>query len=247
MIISIINHTKGKISDEQMQVAIRAINRQIAHDFEPYWSLAAELRLEGRSETKPTTHSIADMRGDAVLYVWDEVDVDDASGYHEKNDRGIPYGFVFVELAGKLAEDWSVTLSHEALELIADPETNLLVVGPNPEDRRRNVFHWYEMCDAVQDEHYEVDGVQVSNFVLPLYFTSSDETGGRNDFLGRSHDGETLKSFGVNPGGYIGFFDPKKKKNIMHFAKGDIRAEQRMAIKKRAKGTRRAVRYSRLI
>jgi hypothetical protein len=247
VIISIINHTKGKISDEQMQVAIRAINRQIAHDFEPYWSLAAELRLEGRSETKPTTHSIADMRGDAVLYVWDEVDVDDASGYHEKNDRGIPYGFVFVELAGKLAEDWSVTLSHEALELIADPETNLLVVGPNPEDRRRNVFHWYEMCDAVQDEHYEVDGVQVSNFVLPLYFTSSDETGGRNDFLGRSHDGQTLKSFGVNPGGYIGFFDPKVKKNITHFAKGDIRAEQRMAIKKRAKGTRRAVRYSRLI
>src|SRR5436190_15611976 len=29
----------------------------------------------------------------------------------------------------------------------------------------------YEMCDAVQDESYEVDGVEVSNFLLPLYFT----------------------------------------------------------------------------
>lgn len=247
MIISIINHTKGKITDEQMQVAIRAINRQIAHDFEPYWSLSAELRLEGRGDEKPSGHSISDMRGDAVLYVWDAVDPDGASGYHERNDKGIPYGFVFVELSEKLTEDWSVTLSHEALELIGDPETNLLVVGPNPEDRRRNVFHWYEMCDAVQDEHYEVDGVLVSNFVLPLYFTSSDEDGGRNDFLGRSYDGETLKSFGVNPGGYVGFFDPKTKQNKTHFAKGDLRAAQRMKIKKRGKATRRAMRYSRLI
>ena len=27
------------------------------------------------------------------------------------------------------------------------------------------------MCDAVQDESYKIDGVEVSNFVLPLYFT----------------------------------------------------------------------------
>ena len=190
------------------------------------------------------------MRGDAVLYIWDEVDVDDALGYHDRNDRGIPYGFVFVELSEKLEEDWSVTLSHEALELIGDPEANLLVVGPNPEDRRRNVFHWFEMCDAVQDESYEVDGVKVSNFVLPLFFTSSDESGGRNDFLGRSSDGETLKSFSVNPGGYLGFYDPAakaKKKSKCFSTPGDKRAEQRMAIKRKAQGARRSVRYSRLI
>ena len=242
MIISIINHSNGKIDDEELQVAIRAINRQIAHDFEPYWSLSAELRLEGRSESKPTRHSLADMRGDAVLYVWDEIDPDDALGYHDANDRGIPYGFVFLGMSEELDEDWSVTLSHEALELIGDPENNLLVVGPNPQDRRRNVFHWYEMCDAVQDETYVVDGVKVSNFVLPLYFTSSDERGGRNDFLGRSYEGKTLQSFGVNPGGYVGFFDPKKRDNVTFAARGDKRAHQRLAVKKQAKGARRAVR-----
>src|SRR5207244_13483369 len=47
--------------------------------------------------------------------------------------------------------------------------------------------HWYEMCDAVQDESYEIDGVAVSNFVLPLYFTGGNEKGGRNDFLGKTH------------------------------------------------------------
>ena len=129
MIISIINHTRGKLSDEELQVAIRAINRQIAHDFEPYWSLGAELRLEGKSEKKPTKHSLADMRGDAVIYVWDQLDVEDALGYHDKNDRGIPYGFVFVELSKELEEEWSVTLSHEALELIGACEAAAAALG----------------------------------------------------------------------------------------------------------------------
>ena len=247
MIISIINHTNGAVSDEELQVAIRAINRQIAHDFTPYWSLGAELRLEGRSEKKPTKHSLADMRGDAVLYVWDEVDADGALGYHDKNDRGIPYGFVFTDLSKELEEPWSVTLSHEALELIGDPETNLLVVGPNPTDRRKKVFHWYEMCDAVQAESYDVDGIMVSNFVLPLYFTSSDERGGRNDFLGRSYKGKTLQSFGVNPGGYLGYYDPQKRTNSSFFAKGDLKAAVRLEIKHKAKGARRSIRYSRMV
>jgi len=171
MIISIINHTNGKISDEELQGAIRAINRQIREDFEPYWHIGAELRLEGRSGKTPSKQSLADMRGDAVLYLWDSVDVEDALGYHDLTNGSVPYGFVFTELAKELKEDWTVTLSHEALELIGDSEVNLLVQGPHPVDVKRTVFHWYEMCDAVQAESYDIDGVKVSNFVLPLYFT----------------------------------------------------------------------------
>ena len=55
MIISVINHTNGKISDEEVQFTLRAINRQIREDFEPYWSLGARLRLEGRSAKQPPT------------------------------------------------------------------------------------------------------------------------------------------------------------------------------------------------
>jgi hypothetical protein len=53
MIISIINHTNGKLSDEDMQQVLRAINRQVKEDFEPYWSLGATLRLEGKTGPKP--------------------------------------------------------------------------------------------------------------------------------------------------------------------------------------------------
>jgi hypothetical protein len=104
-------------------------------------------------------------------------DLDDALGYHELNFRGVPYGFVFRKLSERLKENWTVTFSHEALGMIGDPEVNLLVAGPHPENAKKEVFHWYEMCDAVQAETYIIDGIEVSNFVLPLYFTNNDEKG----------------------------------------------------------------------
>lgn len=249
MIISVINHTGGKISDEEMQYTLRAVNRQITEDFYPYWSLGATVRLEGKSGEVPDKLDPSDMRGDAVIYVWDKSDIQGALGYHDRNDSGIPFGFVFLDIAKKVGESWTVTLSHEALELILDPEVNLLVMGPHPDpaQRDRTVFHWYEASDAVQAETYEIDGIEVSNFLLPLYFTAGDEFEGRNDFLGRSHKGKYLKSFGVNPGGYVGFYDPKKEDMDTFTLRGDKVAEKRMKFKKKAEGARRAVRYQRYV
>jgi len=246
MIISVINHTNGKVKDEELQRVLRAINRQVREDFEPYWSLGAMVRLEGRSGTKPSKNSLSDMRGDAVLYLWDKADVDDALGYHDKNNRGVPFGFVFLEVSKQAGENWTVTFSHEVLEMIADPEANLLVLGPHPKEPDREVFHWYEMCDAVQAETYKIDGIEVSNFVLPLYFTGGEELGGRNDFLGRSHRGKTLQSFGVNPGGYVGFYDVELKDHDTFSRRGDKRAQRIMKAKGRAEDARRASRHKKL-
>lgn len=242
MIISILNHTKD-ITDEEIQSVLRAINRQITYDVQPYWSLTATLRLEGKSGRRPSLQTILDMRGDAVIYLWDNEDIDDALGYHDKNLRGIAYSFVFTKLSKELGEHWSVTLSHEAIELIGDPECNLLVRGPHPETGK-DIFHWYELCDAVQAESYQVDGVDVSNFVLPLYFTSAKERGGRNDFLGRKgKNGKALRSFCVNEGGYIGYFNPTNSKHETYEMKGDKKAAKRQAIKGAFKRARRGGRY----
>ena len=101
MIISVVNRS-GSISDEELQGVVRAINRQITEDFEPYWSFGAKLRLEGTVGKKPDVESLADLRGDAIIYLWDKVDVENALGYHDTNAFGIPYGFVFTELSKKL-------------------------------------------------------------------------------------------------------------------------------------------------
>ena len=243
MLISVVNHTDGKLSDEAVQEGIRAVNRQIAEDFNPNWSMGADLRLEGAIGKDPDDAKLPELKGDAIIYLWNGVDVDDAIGYHEANAAGTPFGFVFTELAKELKEPWTVTFSHEALELIGDPEANLLVAGPHPEDPKKEVFHWYEMCDAVQNESYKIDGVAVSNFVLPLYFTQFAEVGGRNDFLGRLTKGKALQSFSINPGGYIGFYNPKTREHDTFSLKGDRRARERQEIKSRAQLTRRSVRY----
>jgi hypothetical protein len=171
MIISVINHAEGQIKDEALQSAIRAINRQVEEDFAPHWGFGAPLRLEGRTATSPKKQELTDMRGDAVIYLWNKTDVPGALGYHDANNHGIPFGFVFTELSQAVGENWTVTLSHEALELIGDSEVNLLVMRPHPAHPQQTVFHWCEMFDAVQAESYTIDEVEVSNFVLPPYFT----------------------------------------------------------------------------
>ena len=248
MIISVINLSDGAVSDGDLHRAIRAVNRQIAGDFAPYWGFGAQLRLEGRSGRGRARVAQADMRGDAILYLHKPAKIDDAEGYHDLHFSGIPCGFVFLELSKKLREAWTVTLSHEALELIGDPEANLLVQGPHPTARKRTVFHWFEMCDAVQDESYQIDNVRVSNFVLPLFFTSSEERGGRNDFLGTVTKGKTLRSFSANPGGYIGFFDPtigKGGNDDTWSPPDDRRSAQRQAIKNKLRTGRGQLRRRR--
>lgn len=242
MLISVINQTNGRerVTDERVQEVIRAVNRQLAGDFEPYWGMGATLRLEGRASRQ--SRRASDMRGDAILYLLTSVeDADGTLGFHERSNRGIPYGFVYTEVSEDLGEPWSATFSHEVMELIADPEANLLAMGPHPADRRRTVFHWLEMCDAVQAQKYEIDGVAVSNFVLPLYFTGGrgpDEPGSRNNFLGTP-----LQSFGIAEGGYVGFYDPKKQKHDTVFA--DDVARARAKARSKARLTRRGLRYQR--
>ena len=235
MLISIVNLSHGALDDEELQRVIRAINRQIAEDFEPYWSFGARLRLEGAVGARPREKTLSEMRGDALIYVWDKIDAADALGYHDRNDSGIPFGIVSLNECRKAGDSWTSTLSHEALELLGDPESNLLVRGPHPADKRRMVFHWFEMCDAVQADYYVIDGVQVSNFVLPAYFTPGEQPGSRNDFLARTYEGRALQSFGINPGGYVGFYDPEKKTDTTFAHRGDVQAQAVLTRKRAAK------------
>jgi serine protease len=234
MQISVINLTR-ELDEAEILQAIRAVNRQIAEDFAPRWHLSGRLRLDPAlsTEAPDVDRPHQAMRGDAVLYLMDEATVERAAGYHTLHNDGVPFGLVFIDVARALGEPWSITLSHEALELLADSEVNLLCKGahPDPAQNGRDVFHWIEVCDAVQAEHYLLDGVAVSNFVLPLYYTGSDEKGGRNDFLWMRHARGQLRSFGVNRGGYVGFYDPQLGRDTQYTLPADGLADRRAEIK----------------
>ena len=175
--ISVVNFSD--LSDSDVQAAIRAVNRQIQEDFAPIWGAIWDLRLHGSSFDADDIDSLVEeyIQGEAVLYIVDQGHLPGAAGYHSINGREMPFGFVFVTDP----DDWTVTLSHEALELIIDPTVNVLVPGPDPRPGRDNntVLHAYEVCDAVERTSYLIDGVRVSNFITQQWFFPDDADAAR--------------------------------------------------------------------
>lgn len=231
MLISVINQTHGEIADVDLLAAIRAVNQQVAYDFAPYWNMPATLRLEGTLVQQARANAAAVvMRGDAVLYVSSATSSDDPEGLHDRNLRGIPYGIVYTKISEERGDPWSVTLSHEALELIADPQGNNYVMGPGPHDPRKKVFYWFEMCDPVSAQTYEIDGIAMQNFVLPAYF-EPPVPGARTNFLGAD-----LVPFGIASGGYVGYYDPEKQSQ--ETTEADALGKARLEIRQRFSQTR---------
>ncbi len=246
MLISVVNRSR-KLSDTDLQVAVRAINRQLEEDFYPHWQFGARLRMDSAGRV-PTQHAHAvdlprlpGRRGDAVIYIQDKATMANTEGYHDGNNADVPYGFVFLDLCSEGADCWTVALSHEVLELVGDPLNNLLVQGTHPTDKRRLVFHQFEMCDAVSGEFYEIEGVKVQNFLLPGWFARETVAGARNDFMGREAPGESLAPFTLGNGGYLMYWDdhqPEGKKWAYHYGPEDAVAAGKVAAKMASRGSR---------
>ncbi len=66
-----------------------------------------------------------------------------------------------------------------------------------------------------------------------LYETEEDRVWAYIPFLGRADSsGETLPSFGINEGGYIGFFDRALGRRDTYSMAGDAKAQARLAAKR---------------
>ncbi len=133
----------------------------------------------------------------SVLDVADE----DALGYHATTGRGQPIGKVFAKTTIEAGDKWSVTLSHELLELLADPWIVTCVV-----DEKSQRIYSYEVCDATEDDSlgYDISGVRVSDWVLPGYWERDISARYPLSFCGHVH-----KPFEIAPGGYMSFIDLK--------------------------------------
>lgn len=110
------------------------------------------------------------------LILMDRSDPQGALGYHrDENGTGIPYAEVFVADAVEDGSTAAAVASHEALEMLVDPNVDPVRTHERPGAQQVYIV---EACDAVQGNDYDVGapegkttGINVAVFCLPSWWT----------------------------------------------------------------------------
>jgi hypothetical protein len=170
--------------------AAAAIQQQVANEFGDAWHVSATVAAF------PTLQDMTD--GFTPVVVRDVLPVA-ALGAHvsEAGDRA----FALVAFSGSR---WTVTLSHEVLELIIDPLGTTWFDGPSPRQPDVPVRFLAEVCDPCQGDacaYAGAGGVPVSDFVTPDYYTAA----GPGSYTFR---GNITRPRTVARGGYLTWRDP---------------------------------------
>jgi hypothetical protein len=192
--ISVINASTA-LTDKEVQAAIPALQTQVHRDFAPAWGIDADLSFVPKGK-KPAAKSW-------WLIILDNSDQAGALGYHDLTKEGLPLGKVFVKSDQQYGLQWTVTASHELLEMLGDPDINLTAFVQTSDHAGR--LYAYEVCDACEADEfgYKIGNVLVSDFVYPAWFESFRKKGS-TQFDYRN----LIKSpFELLKGGYIGIFD----------------------------------------
>jgi hypothetical protein len=204
------------LTDAQVGPAVAAIAKQVANDFGPTWGVSANVVFVAKGGTPPA--------GSWQIVVLDDSDQAGALGYHDLTKDGLPMGKVFARTDVIHNLSWSVTISHEVLELLADPTIDLTVFDQTA--GQSGTLYAYEACDACEEDRYgyQIDGVLVSDFVTRAWFAPG--LPGPYDFKGH-----IAKPLQLLPGGYIGYFDVQKgsgwqQKTMQHDIEAILKARR---------------------
>ena len=192
--ISVINESTV-LTDSEVIPVVAALQQQVTNDFRPAWGTDAELKMVSKG-TQPVS-------GSWWLVILDDSDQAGALGYHDLTPDGLPIGKVFAASDLKAGTSWTVTASHELLEMLADPDINLTVFVQNAETT--GTVYAYEVCDACEDDSfgYQIENILVSDFVFPAWFEGF-RAEGSTQF---DRMGQIPKPLQLLKGGYIGIFN----------------------------------------
>ncbi len=124
---------------------------------------------------------------------FDDADEANALGYHDLTKDGQPAAKIFVKTTLADNQLVSVTACHELFEMVIDPIANLWAEAANGTE------YAYEMCDAVEEDTFLVDGIQMSNFLHPTWFEPFQHRPGTKF----DHLGLLKKPFSMTKGGYV--------------------------------------------
>jgi len=198
-LIAVVNQS-DVVKNREVERVVKAVQKQVTEHFMPAWGLQAQLVF---NEEPPLAMKVV---------VKDKAEAEDEGflGYHFVN--GLPVTYVFAKDDIQVHGEFSSTLSHEVLEMLADPGVNLFAQGfyRDRAGRRLPAFMPYEVCDPVEACLYKIDGVKVCNFVLPEWFEPEHDDGVmKMDYLG------VLDApFKLAPGGYMDVLRNGKTKTI---------------------------------
>src|SRR5262245_26717485 len=122
----------GVLDPLQLVRVATALGRQVQVDFEPAWKVSATVVVDPDPPTNTWRLEIRADLGDSKT-----------GGFH-LDERNQPYAIVDLSVVG--VDDWSITASHELLEMLADPWGNRLQLADAP-DGDRKVPYLVEVCD----------------------------------------------------------------------------------------------------
>jgi hypothetical protein len=210
--IALVSLTRD-VSTKSFLQAAAALQKQITRDFIPFWGLPATVDVFEDLESVPSDYHPVVLFGDTDELIGrldfaiggkyteeliDNFDRDRMSGLHLNAFTRQPFALV------EASDTWSVTLSHEVLEMITDPFGNRLIAAAHPIDRRERVKYLLEVCDPCQTVWYPVNGVPVSDFYTPRYFDPVGVEPGRYSFTGAIQAPQQILE-----GGYLSWIDPE--------------------------------------
>ncbi len=191
--VAVIN-SSSVVSDSDVKNAAGALQTQVSRDFQPAYGRDADVAF----------HAADQAPADAWwLVILDNSDQAGALGYHDLTPAGLPLGKVFAASDLQYGYKWTVTASHELLEMLGDPDINLTALVQTADTA--GTLYADEVADACEaDEYgYLIDGVLVSDFVYPSWFMPMFD--GKN--VQFDHESHITRPFELLKGGYIGVFD----------------------------------------
>jgi hypothetical protein len=165
-----------------------AVQKQVADDFRPAWGIDATV------DPFPALTSVP--VGYWPVVVRDDIGVNQA-GVHLNDTADKPFALVTFRTG------WPLSVSHEVLEMLADPLGTVFLPGPSVMPGQGVVEYLVEVCDPCQAAGfgYRVNEETLADFVLPSYYTSF--VAGQHSFKG--HVTEPRQ---VLTGGYVTWRDP---------------------------------------
>jgi hypothetical protein len=197
--VSVVVVNRSQLADDDVAEGVSALQEQVRDDFTPVWNVGAKLRVHpgGSYEPRPD---------ERVLVLLDDPLGPPHIDYPDLTPAGMPVLKVLVSRSSP-GWDWTHAASHELLEMLVDPDLSAAALRHPDAETEVAELVALRVCDpcASYGDGYGKRGRQVSDFVFPVWFDSSSQTGGITRFDERALIDEPFK---VRPGGYIQVYSP---------------------------------------